>query len=192
VSHPYPPAVAPITDGSHLLGSAPRKTPSANSIRHANCSPFRRKVTRMRGGADSPSFILELTFPPPLDNGRAVRQFDKAWQAHEPGPQAVIDRAESVYIARLRALATAGSGGPAADEVSVTLARRCRADRGDGAGGCAAWRPGHRPCLRCGRRGAGPAVFGMRCSNRTQRPCRPGFQQGRHRRLRGLLIPVSG
>jgi len=37
----------------------------------------------------------------------------------QPEPQAVIDRAESVYIARLRALAPAGSGGPAADEVTT-------------------------------------------------------------------------
>jgi hypothetical protein len=37
----------------------------------------------------------------------------------EPGPQAVIDRAESVYIARLRALAPSGSGEPAADEVTT-------------------------------------------------------------------------
>jgi tetratricopeptide (TPR) repeat protein len=37
----------------------------------------------------------------------------------EPGPQAVIDRAESVYIARLRALSPAGSGEPAADEVTT-------------------------------------------------------------------------
>jgi hypothetical protein len=37
----------------------------------------------------------------------------------EQGPQAVIDRAESVYIARLRALASAGSGEPAADEVTT-------------------------------------------------------------------------
>jgi hypothetical protein len=37
----------------------------------------------------------------------------------EPGPQTVIDRAESVYIARLRALATARPGEPAADEVTT-------------------------------------------------------------------------
>jgi tetratricopeptide (TPR) repeat protein len=37
----------------------------------------------------------------------------------QPEPQAVIDRAESVYIARLRALAPAGSGEPAADEVTT-------------------------------------------------------------------------
>jgi len=37
----------------------------------------------------------------------------------EPGPQAVIDRAESVYIARLRALVPAGSGEPAANEVAT-------------------------------------------------------------------------
>lgn len=36
----------------------------------------------------------------------------------EPGPQAVIDRAESVYIARLRALAPADPDGPATDEVT--------------------------------------------------------------------------
>lgn len=36
----------------------------------------------------------------------------------EPGPQSVIDRAESVYIARLRALAPADSSKPAADEVT--------------------------------------------------------------------------
>jgi tetratricopeptide (TPR) repeat protein len=37
----------------------------------------------------------------------------------EPGPQAVIDRAESVYIARLRALIPAGPGEPTADEVTT-------------------------------------------------------------------------
>ncbi len=37
----------------------------------------------------------------------------------QPEPQAVIDRAESVYIARLRALAPAGSGEPAEDEVTT-------------------------------------------------------------------------
>jgi hypothetical protein len=37
----------------------------------------------------------------------------------EPGPQAVIDRAESVYIARLRALAPTDSGELAADKVTM-------------------------------------------------------------------------
>ncbi|WP_300611982.1 CHAT domain-containing protein [Trebonia sp.] len=49
----------------------------------------------------------------------AFLPFHAAGRHGQPGPQAVIDRAESVYIARLRALAPAGSVEPAADEVTT-------------------------------------------------------------------------